>query len=130
MNPIWLRKEAIVILHEESLAEHGGLSGFRDVNLLDSALARPENLFHYGTPDLFDLAAEYAFGIVRNHPFIDGNKRAGFLAAATFLLINGQMLVASEADATNMTLALAAGEIGAGAYAAWLKDNVGTVPQE
>ncbi|MEO0550125.1 MAG: type II toxin-antitoxin system death-on-curing family toxin [Pseudomonadota bacterium] len=124
MTPVWLRKEAIIILHDESLADHGGLPGFRDENLLDSALARPENLFHYGEPELADLAAEYAFGIVRNHPFLDGNKRAGFLSAATFLLINGQMLRASEADATNMTLALAASEIDAEAYAAWLKENL------
>ncbi|MEM9939725.1 MAG: type II toxin-antitoxin system death-on-curing family toxin [Pseudomonadota bacterium] len=124
MTPVWLRKEAIIILHDESLADHGGLPGFRDKNLLDSALARPENLFHYGEPELADLAAEYAFGIVRNHPFLDGNKRAGFLSAATFLLINGQMLRASEADATNMTLALAASDIDAEAYAAWLKENL------
>jgi len=123
MTPVWLLKEAIIILHDESLADHGGLPGFRDENLLDSALARPENLFHYGKPELVDLAAEYAFGIVRNHPFLDGNKRAGFLAAATFLLINGQMLRAGEADATNMTLALAASDIDAAAYAAWLKEN-------
>lgn len=119
--PKWLRREAVFILHDESLADHGGAAGVRDEGLFDSALARPENLFAYGTPDMFDLAAAYAFGIVRNHPFVDGNKRTGFLAAAVFLEINGWMLTADEVDATVKTFALAASEITEEAYAAWLR---------
>lgn len=119
--PKWLRREAVLILHDESLADHGGASGVRDEGLFDSALARPENLIAYGQPDLFDLAAAYAFGIVRNHPFIDGNKRTGFLAAAVFLEINGWMLTADEIDATVQTLQLAAGELSEAAYADWLR---------
>jgi death-on-curing protein len=124
MTPQWVRSEAILILHAECLAEHGGLNGVRDEGLLDSALQRPINRHEYGEGDLCDLAAEYAFGILRNHPFMDGNKRTGFLAAAVFLALNGLKLVASEADATLKTLALAAGEIEGEAYAAWLRENV------
>lgn len=119
--PKWLRREAVLILHDESLADHGGAAGIRDNGLFDSALARPENLFAYGEPDLFDLAAAYAFGIVRNHPFVDGNKRTGFLAAAVFLEINGWMLTADEVDATVQTFGLAASEISEDFYAAWLR---------
>jgi len=119
--PKWLRREAILILHGESLADHGGAGGLRDEGLFDSALARPENLFAYGDPDLFDLAAADAAGIVRNHPFIDGNKRAGFLAGAVFLEINGWTLTADEVDATVKTIALAASEITEADYADWLR---------
>ena len=119
----WLRIETINILHEECLAEHGGLEGVRDEGLLASALERPQNTHHYGSGDIYDYASDYAFGIVRNHPFLDGNKRTGFLAAATFLLLNSQLLIASEADATLKTLSLAAGDIGAVEYAAWLREN-------
>jgi len=121
--PKWLRREAVLILHDESLAEHGGAGGVRDAGLLDSALARPENLFAYGEPDLFDLASLYAAGVVRNHPFVDGNKRTGFLAAAVFLEINGFTLRAGEVDATLKTIALAASEISDEDYAAWLREN-------
>lgn len=121
MTPKWLRKETILILHAECLAEHGGLNGVRDVGLLESALERPINRNHYGEGDLFELAAEYAFGILRNHPFSDGNKRTGFLAATTFLIINGWHLNAHEADATLKTLALAAGDIGQSDYAERLR---------
>lgn len=123
MTISWLRQETIEILHEECLADHGGLEGIRDNTLLESALERPRNRHHYGDGDIFDFAAEYAFGIVRNPPFLDGNKRTGLLAAATFLVINGHMLIASETDATLKTLSLAAGEIDASAYAVWLRAN-------
>jgi death-on-curing protein len=125
--PKWLRREAVLILHDESLAEHGGASGVRDAGLLDSALARPENLFAYGEPDLFDLAGVYAAGIVKNHPFVDGNKRTGFLAAAVFLEINGFSLRAGEVDATLKTIALAASEISDVEYAAWLRENAAPI---
>ena len=107
--------------HEEMLARFGGLPGVRDKALLDSALHRPRQLFDYGEPDLFDLAAAYASGIVRNHPFLDGNKRAGFMAAALFLEINGLSFRSTEEDVVLQTLGLAAGQINATAYAKWLK---------
>lgn len=120
-EPIWIPAEAILAIQEELLARFGGLSGLRDEGLLDSALNRPKQVFHYGSPTLFELAAEYALGIVKNHPFLDGNKRAGFMAAYTFLGVNGYDLNASEADAVMQTLALAAGGIDQTEYAAWLK---------
>ncbi len=119
----WLRREALTAIHAEQLAEHGGSTGVRDQGLLDSALARPENLAAYGEPDIFDLAAAYAFGIVKNHPFIDGNKRAGFMAGATFLALNGVDLVASEMEAVMKVLALASSELSEEGFAAWLRAN-------
>ena len=105
------------------IAHHGGLPGIRDPSLLDPALARPVNIFNYGDPDLPALAATYAAGIIGNHPFIDGNKRTGFVAAATFLDRNGLELTAAEAQATQITIDLAAGDISEDGYAAWLRDN-------
>jgi death-on-curing protein len=122
-RPVWLLRETVLALHEQLLAEFGGSADIRDEGLLDSALARPENLFHYGKPTIFDLAASYGFGLVRNHPFVDGNKRIGFAVAVLFLEINGYRFHATEADATVRTLALAAGEMDETAYAAWLKSN-------
>ena len=122
-TPVWILRETVLALHERLLAEFGGLSGVRDRGLLDSALARPEHLRAYGKPAVFELAASYAFGIVKNHAFVDGNKRTGFAVAVLFLELNGQRFEADEADATIQTLALAAGAIGEGAYAAWLKAN-------
>jgi death-on-curing protein len=122
-TPVWLLKETVLALHERLLADFGGSAGLRDEGLLDSALARPENLFAYDTPTVFDLAASYAFGLVKNHPFIDGNERVGFAAALVFLEINGRRFHASEADATIQTLALAAGAVNEVAYATWLKAN-------
>ena len=110
-------------LHEQSLAEFGGAGGIRDEGLLDSALAKPENLFAYGKPTIFDLAASYGFGVVKNHPFIDGNKRAGFIVAVLFLELNGYRFQAAEAEAAVRTLALAAGELSEKEFAAWLKSN-------
>lgn len=120
-EPVWIPTEAILAIQEELLARFGGLSGLRDEGLLDSALNRPKQAFHYGSPTLFELAAEYALGIVKNHPFLDGNKRAGFMAAYAFLGVNGYDLNASEADAVIQTLALASGEIKQQDYAVWLK---------
>lgn len=121
--PIWVMREVVLLAHEQSLAQFGGLAGIRDEGLLDSALEKPRNLLAYGDPSLFDLAASYGLGIVRNHPFMDGNKRAGFVVAVTFLQLNGWWLEAGEADAVLRTLALAAGEMSEGDYAAWLKAN-------
>lgn len=120
---VWLRKEALTAIHGEQLAAHGGGAGVRDPGLLESALARPENLAAYGEPDVCDLAASYAFGVVKNHPFVDGNKRAGFMAAATFLALNGFELTADDADAVKAVLALAASEMTESDFAAWLRKN-------
>jgi death-on-curing protein len=122
-EPEWLERETVVIIHEQLVAEFGGLSGIRDEGLLDSALGKPRNLFAYGSPSLFKLAASYAFGLINNHPFIDGNKRTGFTSAITFLEINGCRFRATEAEAVVSTLALAAGAMTEAKYAAWLKAN-------
>jgi len=119
-EPVWITREVVVAIQRELLARFGGLDGIRDVGLLDSALNRPLHLFHYGDPTLFEMAAAYAEGIVKNHPFSDGNKRAGFMAAYTFLGANGWQLEAPEEEAVLQTLALAAGAIGAEEYSAWL----------
>lgn len=123
-EPLWLDREAVLIFHEDALREHGGATGVRDESLLDSGLSRPRNAFAYGEADLCELGGLYAAGVVKNHPFVDGNKRTGFLCAAVFLEINGLRLTASEADVVAMTLALAVGEADEHVYAAWLRDNV------
>lgn len=120
-RPEWILRETVLALHEQLLAEFGGTSGIRDEGLLDSALSRAENLFAYGQPTMAQLAAAYAFGLVKNHPFVDGNKRIGFAIGALFLQINRWRLMAGEADAVVQTLALAAGEIGEAEYASWLE---------
>ena len=122
-EPEWVLREAVLAAHEQSLAQFGGSSGLRDEGLLDSALGKPLNLFAYGKPDLFDLAASYGYGIVKNHPFIDGNKRTGFLVAVVFLELNGDRFQASEVDATLQTLALAAGALSEAEFAGWLRAN-------
>jgi death-on-curing protein len=123
-EPVWLDEEALLMLHAESLAEHGGLEGIRDIGLLRSAMARPQNVLAYGgEADIAALAAAYAVGIVRNHPFADGNKRAAFVAAAVFLLLNGLELIADQADATITMLALAAGELDEALFAAWIREH-------
>lgn len=120
-EPVWIDETDVYTFHQEMLALFGGLSGLRDEGLLQSALNRPQQLFHYEEPSLFELAAEYAFGIVKNHPFLDGNKRAGFMAAALFLEANGLTFGASEEEVVIYTRSLAAGEIIAEEYAVWLK---------
>ena len=124
MDYRWINRQVLLLLHDESLAEHGGAPGLRDELLLDSALGRPQNLLAYGTPDLSDLAASYGFGLAKNHPFVDGNKRAAFLAVGMFLMANGQRLVATQADATLTMLELAAGSIDEGAFAQWIREHV------
>jgi len=121
--PVWLLREAVLATHERLLSEFGGATGIRDAGLLDSALARPENLQAYGQPSIFELAAASAFGVVKNHPFVDGNKRTGFTIAIMFLERNGRAFTASEVDATIKTLALAAGDLDESGYAGWLADN-------
>jgi death on curing protein len=120
----WVDKHALLLLHDESLAEHGGLPGLRDAGLLDSALARPLNQATYGEPDLCALAAAYCVGLAKNHPFVDGNKRAAFLAMGMFLFLNGHRLVATQAEATLAVLAVAASEWDEATLAAWLREHV------
>ena len=117
----WISKQALLLLHAESLAEHGIGQGLRDEGLLDSALARPQNLAAYGEPDHAALAASYGLGVAKNHPFVDGNKRAALLATGLFLYLNGWRLTASQADTTLAMLSLAAGELSEDDFAAWLR---------
>lgn len=124
MSWIWLRKDVILAVHDVQIAEHGGLSGVRDMSLLESALARPENVAAYGDPDVCALAASYAFGIARNHPFGDGNKRTAFVAAELFLDLSGFALTANDADCVITILRLAAGEISEDELAGWIRGNV------
>lgn len=120
----WVNRKLLVLLHDESLAMHGGASGIRDEGLLESALARAANLASYGEPDFADLAACYAFGLAKNHPFVDGNKRAAFLSVGLFLGLNGYRLTASQAEATVAVFGLAAGDIDEPTFAAWLRERV------
>ena len=120
----WVDRKVLLLLHDESLAEHGGSSGLRDEGLLDSALARPLNLALYESPDVAALAASYGVGLARNHPFVDGKERAAFLAVGLFLARNGYRLKASQVDATLTVLGVAAGEIDEVAFAAWLRAHI------
>jgi death-on-curing protein len=120
-EPIWIEREDCLGFHDELVARFGGLGGLRDEGLLDSALNRAQQLHHDGTPNHFEMAAAYAHGIVKNHPFLDGNKRSGMMAATLFLELNGWIFQAPEEDAVLQTLALAAGELDADGYAAWLE---------
>ena len=120
---IWIDLPEVLAIHARQLDEHGGASGVRDEGLLESALARPQQLFAYGKPDVFDLAAAYTAGIVRNHTFVDGNKRTGFVVGILFLELNGPTFTAPEADATQAVFNLAAGEINDDEFAIWLRSN-------
>ena len=119
----WIDKRALLLLHDESLAEHGGAAGLRDEGLLESALARPQHLKSYGNPDVADLADAYGVGLAKNHPFVDGNKRAAFLAVGVFLTLNGQRLVATQAEATLTMLGVASGELAEVAFATWIRTH-------
>jgi death-on-curing protein len=120
----WVDRRVLSLLHDESLAEHGGASGLRDEGLLDSALARPLNIALYETPDVAGLAAAYGVGLAKNHPFVDGNKRAAFLAVGLFLARNGYRLDASQVEAPLTMLGVAGGEISEAAFAGWLRDHI------
>jgi death-on-curing protein len=121
---VWVTRAYVEAVHDRQLAEHGGGTGLRDENALESALARLRNLAHYGEPDLADLAASLAFGIARNHAFIDGNKRTAWVAARLFLRLNDAVLEFDKADATVMMQRLAAGELSEEAVAAWFRDRL------
>jgi death on curing protein len=126
-NPRWIDQRALLLLHSETLAEHGGLPGVRDPGLLESALARPRNLHSYEPKsDLAALAAAYGFGLVRNHPFFDGNKRAAFLAIGLFLQINGHELIADPVEAIAVILKLAEGGLNESELAEWIRRNLGS----
>lgn len=123
-EPIWIEKRDALAIHDRLLAAHGGAPGLRDEALLQSALARPRQHYAYAdSPDIIEMAALYTAGIVRNHPFVDGNKRAGFVSGVLFLELNGFSFFASEEDATQAVLDLAAGALDEGAYTAWLRAN-------
>ncbi|MCH7943558.1 MAG: type II toxin-antitoxin system death-on-curing family toxin [Proteobacteria bacterium] len=128
-EPHWLEISIVRVIHIRSIARFGGAAEVRDTGLLESAVNKPRNLHAYGSdPSIFDLAAAYCAGIVHNHPFVDGNKRAGLLAAHVFLDMNGQIFRPVEADAVKVIVALAAGEIDEDGLAVWFAEN--TTPRE
>jgi death on curing protein len=124
---IWVTLDVAIAAHREQLAEHGGGDGVRDMSLLESAMARPQNVAAYGDPDVAELASSYAFGIARNHPFVDGNKRTAAVVSETFLMLNGHELTASDAELVVTFLALAAGELPEEELAQWFRDHIASV---
>ena len=122
-EPIWILERVVLAAHDRLLAAHGGAQGLRDAGLLESALARPRQHHAYSSPDVVELAALYTAGVVHNHPFVDGNKRTGFAIGIAFLELNGFVLQATEEDATNSVLALAAGDLDEAGYTEWLRAN-------
>jgi death-on-curing protein len=128
---VWLEKHLALAIHDRQLAEHGGSSGVRAEGLLESALARPQQLFAYGDPppDLADLAATLAYGIARNHPFVDGNKRTASVACETFVELNDARLNAEDAELFPIFLALAEGELELADFAGWLRRHLSSAPQ-
>jgi death-on-curing protein len=123
VNVEWIALESVLIFHDLQIEEHGGAEGIRDEGGLRSALARPQHLAAYGDPDLFDLAAAYAGGLVRNHPFVDGNKRTALVVVTAFLDLNGRELNAAEAEAAVVFLRLASGDLADDDLTAWLRRN-------
>lgn len=119
----WLDNAVMLAIHDEQLAEHGGGVGVRDMGMFESAMSRPRNLAIYGSPDVAELAAAYGFGIARNHPFVDGNKRTAFVAVELFLVLNDFELEAADADCALTMLAVAAGEMDEAALADWIRRN-------
>jgi death-on-curing protein len=121
---IWVALDVAIAAHAEQIAEHGGGEGIREAGLLDSAMARPQNLALYGDPDVSELAASYAFGIARNHPFVDGNKRTAAVVSETFLVLNGHVLTATDAELVITFVALAAGELSEDEVTVWFRDHL------
>ncbi len=125
IEPVWLDKDVALAIHERQIAEHGGISGLRDAALLESALARPVNQWNYGEDDAAALAAAFAYGVARNHPFADGNKRTAWVLARLFLTLNGHDLHFDAAEAVETVLALAAGELSEEELAGWFTAHLG-----
>jgi len=124
-KPVWIDKRDALVLHDRLLALHGGAAGLRDEALLESALVRPQQHFAYAeSPNIIDMATAYTAGIVRNHPFVDGNKRTGFVVGILFLELNGYRFTASQEDAAQVVLELAAGDLDEAGYSAFLRANV------
>lgn len=121
---VWIDPAVLRAVHDEQLAEHGGAPGTRDEGLFESALARPRQLAAYGDPDVADLAASYGYGLARNHPFVDGNKRTAFVAVELFLALNGHDLTADDGDCVLTMLRVAGGELGEADFAAWIRRHV------
>ena len=121
---VWLDPQALLAAHDEQLAEHGGAPRIRDQGLFESALARPQNLAAYGDPDVADLAAAYAFGLAKNHAFIDGNKRTALVALESFLLLNSYELLADDGHAVMVILSVASGAFNENELAAWIRKNI------
>jgi len=124
MSWIWIEAAVIVAVHDMQIAEHGGGEGLRDAGLLESALARPQNLAAYGSPDAAQLAAAYGYGIARNHPFVDGNKRLAFIATKLFLRLNGWDFVAGNVEHVSIMLRLAEGSLSEEDFAAWIRQHL------
>ncbi len=122
-EPFWISENIAKVIHADQIAQHGGSPGIRDENLLSASLARPQHLFAYGEPTLFDLAAAYGYGLAKNHPFIDGNKRVAFAVMATFLEVNGYSLDVPEMDVVVMMERLATDEESQDSLAKWLEEN-------
>jgi death-on-curing protein len=122
---VWIASKVLYAVHDEQLAEHGGLAGLRDANALESAIAKAQQLAHCGSPDAADLAAAYGYGIARNHPFSDGNKRTAFVAVELFLALNGHELTADDADCILTMLRVAAGDTDEAAFAQWIRQHLG-----
>jgi death-on-curing protein len=125
-EPLWIRDDVVLAIHERQLAEHGGMSGVRDAGLLASALARPRNLFAYGNPapDIAALAASYAVGVIKNHPFLDGNKRTGYVLCRTFLKLNGFDIDASQIDKYQTFIGIADGSVSEDDLATWIRSKL------
>ncbi len=121
---VWLDRSVMLAVHDEQLAEHGGISGVRDMGLFDSALARPQQVAAYGEPTASKLAAAYGYGIARNHPFLDGNKRTAFVAVELFLILNGFRLTANDQQCVFTMLDVAAGQITEELFAAWIEEHI------
>ena len=121
---VWLGRDLVHAIHDEQIARHGGAAGLRDSGLLDSALARPLNHASYREPDTAEIGAMYALAIARNHPFVDGNKRAAFMALVVFLALNGMSFDPPEVEATITTLAMSAGDLDDASFIAWVRRHV------
>lgn len=120
---IWLDASILRAVHDEQLVEHGGIAGIRDTGMFESALSKPQNLASYGEPDFAELAASYGFGLAKNHPFLDGNKRTAFVAIELFLRLNGYVLKADDASCVLTILAVAAGDIDEPGFVVWIRQN-------